>query len=569
MRRSLVILWAAVGAFGCGEKPPAEPAADVGETPTEPAVDVGETPTDTAPTVLPWGKFTAEPAPACLRDQPPGQFVEAALQLGIIFVQNEVPTIEFGPPGPLPVGGGVAATDLDGDGHIDLYFGNTGGKDEVYLTGGRGPLQYKRYPVPDLGETPRLGIYAADPDRDGDMDLLISPAAGGPGLLLNDGAGTFSVFGTPVSGAAGVAFEQSAAWTDINGDGQLDIVIAGGPATDTSVDPNAPEKGGAERLFRGLSATDYVSHAVPPANPEGQAFIAAPVDYDNDGDPDIYVVNDIGMDLQPNRLLRNDGGTLVDVSFESDADVAVWGMGLAVGDPNNDGWLDFYVTSMSPLDDVLLLNLQNGRFDNVTKEWSASSFAVEEGVSWGAIFIDTDSDGHEDLFVTHGFHHTLDDKTVEAELRQSNVLLMNTGDAMVDGTDASGLRGTASSRSPVEADLDGDGFPDLVVGNLGRLPYVYLNGCDQTTSWAGLRFVRRNGAADVVGLRVRLEANGRIHIREMGSGNDGLFGSGPNQTTIGLGDAQTIDTLIIRWPGGAEQTLTDLPVRHWITAYEP
>lgn len=531
------------------------------DSPDEDAVD-----TSPPPGIQP-GEHVIEEPVTCLRNGAPGVFTESAGALGITFVHDAKPTVPFGPSAELAVGAGVAVADLDGDGALDLYFANTGGPDALYRTAGNGPLQFTLATLPTLGPTPRVGVYAADPDRDGDMDLLTSPPDSGAGLLLNDGSGVFTSIGGLTTAPPAGGFEAAVAWADMNGDGRLDIVIAGGPADAPSGPVGSPD-----RLFLGEAPTSYAEVPMPQHAVHGQAFIAAPIDLDDDGDLDIYIVNDLGMDLHPNRLLRNEGGgSFKDVSFESDADVAVWGMGLAVGDVDNDGRLDLYVTSMSPIDDVLLHNDgDSGKFSDWTFDWKASSTQIADGVAWGAIFIDTDSDGDEDLFVTHGFHHDLDDPDEPEQLEQTNVLLINTGSGMENGTVAAGLGGTRSSRSPVEADLDGDGFPDLIVGNVGASPYVYLNGCDEERAWIGLRFARLNGSADAIGVRVRVEAAGRVFVRELGSGNDGLYGSGPPELTIGLGAAEKVEALVIRWPSnGAIQTLTDLPVRRWITVAEP
>jgi hypothetical protein len=327
--------------------------------------------------------------------------------------------------------------------------------------------------------------------------------------------------------------------------------------------------GAAERLFLGAANLKFVEQALPVPEKEGQAFIAAPVDVDNDGDLDIYIVNDFGMFLAPNRLLINDGqGLFSDGSDASDSDVGVWGMGLAVGDIDNDGWLDLYITTMSPMDDVLLHNLGAGVFDNVTKEWNASSTANAEGVAWGAIFIDGDSDGDEDLFVTHGYHSALNGPGFSNSDTQSNIYFRNDTGIFSEMTEAAGVGSGGMSRSPVEADLNADGFPDLVVGTIGGKPSIYINGCSEAVNWVGLRFKTAVSNRSALGTRITIEAGGRTHIREIGSGNDGLFGGGPSELTIGLGESEIISSLRIRWPNGGTYEWKDLPVKRWLTLWE-
>jgi hypothetical protein len=244
-----------------------------------------------------------------------------------------------------------------------------------------------------------------------------------------------------------------------------------------------------------------------------------------------------------------------------------------VGDIDNDGWLDMYVTTMSPLDDALLHNLGDGVFDDVTVEWGASSTAFQEGVAWGAIFIDVDSDGDEDLFVTHGYHSNLDDEEFPNNVEQADILFLNKDGAFEEGAAAAGVDGKGMSRSPVEADLNADGFPDLVVGTIGGAPAVYLNSCSNSVNWIGIRFKPQSSNRSAIGARVTVEAGGRIHMREIGSGNDGLYGAGPPEVTIGLGvagagEADNIEKLTVRWPDGKTREWTDLGVNRWVTLWE-
>ena len=502
------------------------------------------------------------PQPACLRPGTPGVFTESAAALGITFVQN---SHGAGTNGPASVGAGVAVADLDGDGALDLWFANVVGSDELYLTGGQGALHYQRRFVPKFGSVIHIGAYAADPDGDGDVDVLFTPiGSGGGGIAVNDGTGQFTMASNVLPNPPSAGVEFAASWSDVDGDGRLDVVCAGGVRKLVgSSDPGLPE-----RLFLGLGGLAFQEAPMPSFEPEGQAFIAAFLDVDNDHDQDIYVVNDLGTVLQPNQLLLGDGkGGFTDASFDSDADVATTGMGLAVGDIDNDGWLDLFVSSMGPGDDVLLRNTGGGHFEDVTLARHGGSMAVSPGVSWGAVFMDIDSDGDEDLYVAHGFHQLLSAfaaGTVNPK-DQPSVLLENLGDDFADASKKSGLDGTASSRSPVEADLDGDGFPDLVVGNLDAAPYVYLNACSDAASWVGVRLRPTRANPSALGVRVVAEAGGQKHIRETGSGNDGLFGSGLSDLAIGLGAATVVDRLTVTWPGGEAQELQQVPVRRWVT----
>lgn len=501
--------------------------------------------------------------PDCTRAGEAGTFELVNAAVGVTFEHTDYVKTSFGFEGLVQRGGGVAVEDFDGDGALDLYFTNNGGPDEIYLTGGRGPMRYESRRLAVDGKAFHLGAFVADPDRDGDIDILLTPVGGGAGLLVNDGTGHF----TPRPRVYSWGFpslEGAASWGDINGDGQLDLVVAGGPVG--AAGPGSTEPGGPDRVLLGAGSLQFTDGSFPLSDPEGAAFLAALLDYDNDGDLDVYVVNDHGQAVWPNRLLRNDGaGGLVDVSEESGAGLAMDGMGLAVADIDGNGWLDLYVSHMFPYSDELLLN-EGGTFRRAVDEWGANTVAVPGRIAWGTIFIDADSDGREDLFVAHGssFGYLGDGFDVAAD--QPNVLLRHRGDHFEDVSAAAGVDGGASSRSVVEADLDHDGFPDLVVGNLDAAPYVLMNHCDAARAWVGVRLRSRTSSA--MGARITVEAGGRRHLRELGSGNDGLYGSGPSEVVVGLGDATRVDRVTVRWPDGRTHQFDDLPVRRWISVLD-
>ena len=507
------------------------------------------------------------PEVPCLREGTPGVFTDERETLGITFTHIGGKAEGSRMAGKRPSGGGVAAGDLDGDGAADLFFSNGDGPDEVYLTGGRGALHFERTVLPWTPGESHLGAFLADFDRDGDLDVLTTPPGATGALLVNDGHAGFTRRDAATAPLPSDT-EFSAAWGDANADGWPDLLCAGGPRRG-----GAFGAGGPERLFLGGAGGDFTQVPVPTYAPEGQAFIAAFVDVDNDADQDVYVVNDQGMSAQPNELMLNDGtGALTDASEPSEANVATWGMGLATGDYDGDGWTDLYVTSMKPLDDVLLRNRGDGTFEDVTVPAHAGTMDASTGVSWGALFTDVDSDGDLDLYVAHGFHPAFSKAAGCAEPcpnnpdQQPNVLLVNSGGAFTDGSKASGTDGAAASRSPVEADLDGDGFPDLVVGNLNAAPYVYLNHCAPDRAWLGVRL--RPTRATALGARVTVEAAGGQHGREIGSGSTGYLGGGPPEVAIGLGGASKVDRLEVVWVGGERQEWTDVPVRRWVTVHQ-
>lgn len=493
----------------------------------------------------------------CTNDRAAGTFIDLVPEADLDFVQvAEHPTL------PLASGvyAGVAVADFDSDSELDLYFTNIGGPPGYFLTGGRGPLAWQKQPLA-LEMSAQFAAYPGDADNDGDLDLLFTPLHLHGGLISNDGSGNFSSdFWLPGPNSM-TSTELTAAWFDADGDGRLDIVMAGGPERDHQgafQDPN----GSPERLLMWDRDIGYQATLLP-SEPNGEAFAVAPADVDNDGDLDLYVVNDFGMMLQPNRLLLNDGkGAFEDVSSASGADVAVWGMGVAVGDVNNDGWLDLYASTMSPEHDRLMLNLGDGTFDDATFDWNASSIMVSQGVAWGPVFLDVENDGDLDLYVARGYHPGLMPHVDHNGPEQPNVLLLNKGDQFEHDGDVSGISTPAWSRTSVPVDLNRDGFMDLVVANIGGPPNIFMNGCDQSVHWVGVRLTT---TPQPIGARITVEAAGQVFIRELGSGSEGLASGGPSELSIGLGQIDRIDVLRIRWSDGEIFEATDLETRRYYT----
>ena len=198
----------------------------------------------------------------------------------------------------------------------------------------------------------------------------------------------------------------------------------------------------------------------------GAGFQPGWVDFDNDGDADLYVVNDFGKDIQPNVLWRNDGPAeggvwrFEDISQRSGTNAAMFGMGLAVGDYDLDGNFDLYVTDIE--DNLLLRN--NG--DGLSFTEAAADAGVGKGefqrrqrVSWGAVFFDYDNDGWEDLYVASGF---LDTDPFRNRRKQPNLLLRNTGEAtFADVSSVSGADDRGVGRGVAYADFNNDGCLDL------------------------------------------------------------------------------------------------------------
>ena len=360
---------------------------------------------------------------ACRAGAPaPGVFTEVSDQLGLDFEHlAQAPPSREQPDGRLLDYAGVGLADLDGDGALDLFFTNAGGPDRMYVTGGRGPAAFQ--PV-DLDVEPwsSHGVVLGDIDGDGDVDAVVSTDTD-PYVLYNDGTGRLTrsvILNTALSESDETYGIYSLALGDLDGDGWLDIYV-GVHEEQGDFDPIA--RPGSEWWMRSDRHGTFVdrSDRIPVRRVDDKTFLVCVLDLDDDGDLDIYEVNDVtslailGIDPsdsepQGNRLYRNDGLdaegklTLVDISEESGAGITTSGMGAAVGDYDNDGRMDFYVTSMLPDPNFLLHNDGDMRFSDRTAESGSMTLGPTHDVAWGAVFFDADMDGWPDLFVTHGWN---------------------------------------------------------------------------------------------------------------------------------------------------------------------
>ncbi len=211
-------------------------------------------------------------------------------------------------------------------------------------------------------------------------------------------------------------------------------------------------------------------------------------DYDRDGDTDVFVGNDVGM----NFLWQNDGkGRFTEVGVPSGVGFDYSGdehgnMGVDCGDYDNDGWLDFYVTTYQHESAVLYRNLGGGLFEDVTPKTGAG-LGTPQKVTWGCGFVDFDNDGDRDLFVACGhLHDNIEQLDDTITFYQYNLLYENDGKGQfTDVTEQSGdgMAVKLSSRGALFDDLDNDGRMDVIVLNVRREPTIIRNETVNGNHW--------------------------------------------------------------------------------------
>ena len=441
---------------------------------------------------------------------------------------------------------GQAWGDYDQDGWLDIYVTDSTGPNILYRNNGDGSFTFSTASESvALFDAESAGAVFADYDNDGWPDLYVMNW--GPNVLFHNNEGQGFTDVTEAAGVGNAKNGSSASWGDYDQDGYLDLYIA-----NWACSPRCPRPmwGDSDRLFHnnGDGTFEDVTHLLGGAT-NGAGFVATFVDYDNDGDPDIYLVNDEFINPIGNVLWRNDGpgcdGTcFTNVSEESGADTKVMGMGLATADYDADGDLDFYFSNAGPM--TLLRNEGDGSFAN-----QAAAAGVEHpAVAWGSLFFDYNNDGWLDLYLA--VMEGLEGDTA------ANLLYENQGDGSFTslGTDY-GAADPRPTTGVAYADYDQDGRVDLVIGNYDDGYRLYRNESTaaESNNWLAVKLIGDGPVnRDAVGARVTLtDSNGRSQMQEIKNGSS--LGAGNSLLLhFGLGDAQ-VDQLVVKWPDGSIQEL--------------
>lgn len=481
---------------------------------------------------------------------------------------------------------GLALFDYDGDGDEDIYFLNgaplrgskTDGAPSDALYRNDGDWRFtdvtKEAGLVETGFG--LGVAAADYDNDGHIDLYVNNY--GPNVLYrNNGDGTFS----NVTEAAGVARGEKvgagACFLDIDNDGDLDLYVANyvqftydnhqviwekGFPTYISPRGYQPEPDVLYRNNGDGTFTDVSQEAgIGLVAGTGMGMVCG--DFDNDGDTDVFVLNDVAA----NFLFQNDGtgkfeeaGLRTGTAYNGNGD-ETGSMGVDCGDYDNDGWLDLMMTTYQNELPVLYRNQGNGSFEDVTVSANAGDGAFPY-VNWGVGLVDFDNEGDKDIFLANG--HLQDniglyDDSTAYEVR--NIVQMNRGDGrFVNVSDqcGDGLLPALSSRGAAFDDLDGDGRVDAVILNSRREPTVLRNESPGEQHWIQVRLRGTRTNRDGVGSHVLVTAGGRTQLDEVHSGR-GYQGHWGLRLHWGLGASDRVDRLEVRWLGGGVTVLENVP----------
>jgi enediyne biosynthesis protein E4 len=556
------------------------------------------------PTLISWHKFflaafvctslialnLAPPA----RAQQSIQFTDATRSAGIQFTHfkgNKGISInleEFGP--------GVCVADYDGDGWQDIYFVNARDRydrgikaqNALYHNNGDGTFTdvTDKAGVPGTGFG--LGCVWGDYDNDGHPDLFVTQY-GRSVLYHNNGDGTF----TDVTDKAGVAgmefgtyFHSGATFFDYDRDGYLDLYVGGyvafGPGAQrycnlggvTSSCPPSAYEGSANLLYHnnGDGTFTNVTKKAGIYQPGGKNLSVGAADYDNDGWPDLFVAND-GLSAYLYHNEHNgtfkEQGSMTGMAFTGQG-TTMAAMCISLGDYNNDGWLDLYISDFQGSSDHLWRSDGKGFFDEVS-DHAGISVPTRAVLSFGGGFFDYDNDGWLDLFIANGHvYPEVEQVTPEIHYKQINTLFHNDGHGKfvdVTKTSGNGFQTPHAGRGVAFADFDNDGFMDVVVANNGDPPLLLHNSGGNGNHFVSFKLVGTKSNRDAMGARLKLTAGGMTQIREIAGGGSYLSQS-DLRAHFGLGPAAKIDKLEITWPSGAQQTFRDFPADQFYSIQE-
>jgi len=296
------------------------------------------------------------------------------------------------------------------------------------------------------------------------------------------------------------------------------------------------------------------------------------LDYDNDGDTDIAVLNDV----RENFLFENLGGgkfrevgLVTGFAYNADG-MALGSMGIDCADYDNDGWLDLFQTSYSGELPVLYRNSGLGFFEDVTRATEAG-IKTYPHVNWGVGFADFDNDACRDLFIANGhLQDNIDRYSGSTAHEVRNTLLMNLrGRKFVDVSDAcgDGLLPKLSSRGVGLDDLDNDGDIDVVILNSRREPTILRNDSQPGNHWIEIQLRGCSTNRDGVGARVRVLSGDLVQYEEVhsGRGYQGHFGS---RLHFGLAHRQRVDRVEVRWIGGGVEVFENPLADRLVTLVE-
>lgn len=482
------------------------------------------------------------------------------------------------------IGAGCGWLDFDLDGRIDLYLNQAGsanpGENEPLDRLYRNTLRSSDVRFDDCTAPAQIsepgysqGVAIADYNNDGFDDIYVTNL-GTNTLWRNQGDGTFLNVSTQ-SATDDPRWGTSAAWGDLDGDGNLDLYVCNYceydpqnpfPCLDREGRPTvcnpaelAPQ---ADAVFmnRGDGVFAETAEAIGLTGEGNRALGVAIADFTNDGASDIYVAND----TTENFLFVNDGnGKFSDEATLRGCAVDRAGgpqgsMGVAVADVDGNGMLDIYCTHFFEESNTLYANFGDLGFRDKTAIAGLHAPTLDY-LAFGTDFVDLNNDGLQELFIANGH---VDHSERAADPNMSPQLFMQSGNQR--WTDISSESGDYFSeklmgRAVARADLDQDGDLDLAVANENTPANVLVNDSDQG-NYLRVKLIGTTSNRSAIGSRVAVEYRGSLGVqRQVVSevvGGSSFAASHEKTLHFGLGTTGGDVLVSIAWPSGIQQQLT-------------
>ncbi len=424
---------------------------------------------------------------------------------------------------------GVSAVDFDNDGWDDITLALNGLRPALFRNRHDGTFENIAETAGIKGGGNLAVVLWADINRDGFPDLFVGQRTGGHNALyVNNGDGTFR----DIAASAGIdttASVGSAAFGDFDEDGYVDLFLAIDRA------PDLLYENAGDLTFKDVSVAAAVQ-----GPPDGVAMQATWIDFDLDGDLDLFATHD---GTTPSRLHINPGHLpLLDGAAE--ARIADTGsgnsMGIAWGDINGDGWPDAYVSRIGRAG--LYLNDRSGHFTDVAVDRGAE----HNGMSWGVVFADFDNDADDDIFVvsTSGFDGT------------PTLLYQNTDGQFSEMAAAAGISIQIEAMGLATGDFNNDGLVDLVIPSGSGAHRLYLNSTVQPGNWINISVFEPNHVP-VIGARVDVFSGGRHLVRTVGGG-DSYCSQSSAMLHFGIGDEFVVESVTVTGRNGSQTTTATL-----------
>jgi enediyne biosynthesis protein E4 len=522
-------------------------------------------------------------------------------------------------------GNGMAIADVDGDGRLDIYFVTQVGGNQLWRNLGGGKFE-NITATAGVAVADRIGVSAsfADIDNDGDQDLYVTTVRAGNVLFENDGHGRF----TDVSAQSGLNYSghsSSALFFDYDHDGRLDLFLVnvGRYTTDIVAGDGYQYFVAFEDAFHGHLFPERAEASVLYHNSGGNKFVdvskqtglidlswsgdASVVDGNDDGWPDLYVLNMEGDD----QYYENAGGRTFVKKSRALFPRTSWGsMGIKVFDFDNDGRLDIYVTDMhsdmsaetAPELDHLKSEMKwpvSFRGTGRTSIWGNSFFrkigpnryreasdslGLESYCPWGPSVGDLNADGFQDVFIAAGMNYPYRYEINSVKLNDGGKrfadaeFALNVEPRQGDITtpffelDASGrdkghkdavgetgrvtIRGARGSRSSAIFDVDGDGDLDIVTSEFNAAPMVLISNLTDKTkvNYVEIALTGTSSNRNGLGALVTVTAGGKPYTQVM-DGSSGYLSHSVAPLYFGLGAAANVDKIDVVWPSGKRQTV--------------